>query len=65
MDVTVKKEIAGLIGRRLKEVLSRTRSDDQALPPSITYGLEILRQAEMRRARQQPKADIAPCDETR
>jgi hypothetical protein len=48
VKLTGNKEIAKVIGRRLKEALAS--ADSAALPASISFGLEALRQAEVRLA---------------
>lgn len=50
VNVTVKKEIVELIGRRLKQALSANVAEEEKLPMSIQCGLEMLRQAELQRA---------------
>lgn len=57
MKLTGKQEIAKVIGRRLKEALVNT--DNTALPAAISFGLEALRQAEVRLASSVPQGQAA------
>lgn len=50
VNVTVKKEIVELIGRRLKQALSANGAEEEKLPMSIQCGLDMLRHAELQKA---------------